>query len=268
MNKSQIEYKIGDVNHIFDILCGGMEIVNSVAAINFANKSIEGFSESNYTKGILNGALSLVSGLYAVGDFVGRFCRKRIYQKVTSKDEDKFPLQTVDKIEVEDKTGLEFLLTKTEFNTKKEWGAAIESCYENGTGVIKKIGTYEDNAECFGDQKNTDMTVNPKAIEKKGYNGFSHYHPFGKGMNYNINRIDKGACPAEGINLLTFNMPWGSEVIVYNQKYVYLSSNESKTEFVKANPKDILKYLGKPRKKKEKITFPTLVPNELRPYFA
>ena len=162
-------------------------------------------------------------------------------------DKDKFPLDHVDKVVIDDISGLESLLTRTKLNRDScEWGTVLKAYEKDGVAIVDQIlePTEAEKQKYVYDLKENSLRFDTDKIKEAGFNGVHHSHnQFGGAANYPIHNGDR-YLPANWINLLTFNTQEGPEVIAYNRLHTYIPKNkDDKTHLVKASVKDIMKYL-------------------------
>lgn len=187
------------------------------------------------------GIFSLPVFLYGGYFGLGRLCAPYLRSQRTSNH-----LLDTSEIVFKDLNGLEGLLDRTWQGGSKEWGTVHKAHNENEKAVIHSILNPEDAIEAGAIRSANKSTVicNPARIKELGYNGLHHFHPGGGSMNFSVNLIDR-AKPAEWINLLTFNMPYGPEIIGFNLNHTYIpAKREDKTRLIRAKRRDIWRYLG------------------------
>lgn len=250
MNKKQLQYRFGRLFNNNDIIfsCNsgllGCTLIRHI--LNYQN--MENPMPFIITEGILLtfcGFMSIRMGLRT------RFLSLiENYEIKTNKS--KYPLEHSKKVIIDDSNGLEMLLDKTARKEDLEWGTMLNAYDDKGRAVIYKISDPEllknfkipgkklVKKDFFWEQK---MTLSRKKIVKSGYNGFHHYHPFNEYGNFTINVLDRFS-PHNWINLLTFNLPEGPEIIGYNNRFVYIPKDKTKKELLLASPKKIMEYLS------------------------
>lgn len=148
----------------------------------------------------------------------------------------------------EDKKGLEMLLEITGREMASEWGTVYKANMDKGRAVIYEI-LHPDNAKKEGIIRSAEahqLKIDFQKIDET-YNGIHHFHPTEGCQNFAVNLIDRTK-PAEWINLLSFNMPYGPEIIGFNLKYTYIPQEKSnnlraKSKLVRATTRDIWRYL-------------------------
>ncbi len=223
----------------------------------FTKNAIESYSAGTaggFLGGLLFSYLVFIAGVPAIHFSIGRL---RYYKHILeiSVNKTKYPLEHVKKVQITDTFGLSHLLNRTNAYEKNEWGTFLHATEENEIATIDKIFSDEEvkeNRLIIHAGKDRILPNNDEAI-KLGLNGFHHYHTGGGTMNYSLNYPELSR-PKNWINLLTFNLPNGPEIIAFNHAHVYIpdnsndSKNNSKTELVRANSKEIRSYL-------ERITF-------------
>ena len=164
----------------------------------------------------------------------------------------KYPLEHSKKVVIDDSDGLEMLLDRTTRKEDLEWGTLLNAYDDKGRAIIYKISNPKIlknfkhpkkrlvEKGFLGGQR---LNIDRGEISKQGYNGIHHYHPYGEFDNFVVNDFDRYS-PLNWINLLTFNLPEGPEVIGYNWHYVYIPNGKSKKELLLASPKKIMEYLS------------------------
>ncbi|MBM3199906.1 hypothetical protein FJZ53_03125 [Candidatus Woesearchaeota archaeon] len=247
MNKKQIAYQIGRIyNQNYDSI-----LILSTGY--FTYRAIESFIR---TKGILDIPLGIFFAASSI--FCGiRACKltslkseKHSDIKTFNKAKENYPLEYADKVIIDDKPGLEKILDRTSMQEKKEWGTFLKAHDDKNRAVIHHI-VSPDDAETSGlvvKQEEHRLYVDWDIAENNGCNGGHHYHPsknsWINAMDYTINLNDRTVAPNNWLNILTFNMPSGPEIIGFNRQYTYIPKEKSnKAELVKATPKQIIKYL-------------------------
>lgn len=150
-----------------------------------------------------------------------------------------------EEIIINDIQGLEMLLDRTACYEINEWGTALNVEEKKPKAIITEIKKPEDMVSA-GFIEHTDedsFTFNMQIFHH--YDGIHHYHP-GKicGKNFAVTFIDRNL-PLDAINLLSFNMPYGPEIIGYNTRYTYIpAKREDKTRLIRARRRDIWRYLA------------------------
>jgi len=164
-----------------------------------------------------------------------------------AKNHEKYNLENVSEIVIDDMEGLEILLEKT--NEKKifEWGTFLKSYDDKGKAVVSEILDFEEAKEqgLVSSSRPWRIISKKNLAKEKGYNGFHHYHPSIPGLasaNYSIHCLDRYSL-MNWLNLLSFNMPDGPEIIGYNRNYTYLPKDKSKKHLIQATNKQIIEYI-------------------------
>ncbi len=182
-------------------------------------------------------------GLYYFKSRVGVYLTKK-----TTEDKKEFPLEHSEKIVFDDVNGLEMLLENTRSSHKIEWGTFFNAHDDKENAVISNILSKEEVEKSglilgqgFG------YIMYNIAEARKQYQGFQHFHPTVltkklSYMNYAVSNVDRFA-PPNWLNLLTFNLPKGPEIIGFNSRYNYIPKDKTKRELVRATPKQIREYL-------------------------
>ncbi|MBS3109073.1 hypothetical protein J4227_00920 [Candidatus Woesearchaeota archaeon] len=248
MNKKQMAYQTTR------ILYGKEDIILLGSAALFGWNSADYLANAqDFMRYAIGGAFGLAS--LSVGFFAFLTVGTRHYlnkdRKKLENDGASYPLQNSERITIEDADGLENLLERTRAGERKEWGTLLKAYDDKGTTVVTEIlhpGIAEAEGLIFFLTGGTGQ-VNSALARQQGYNGFHHYHPnHGPGWagagNFSIGLVDRNK-PLDWINLLTFNMPDGPEIIGFNQRFVYVPLEKgSKNELVRADHGKIMEYLG------------------------
>ncbi len=207
---------------------------------------------------LFNMAFGFVIGEYISKDskeerFDG-FCNHEERERIRKYCREKYPLCFVEKITIEDGQGLEDLLKRTAGKEKLEWGTALRSVVHRKRARVQEIlNSYEAEEKKFVlERKKTSIHLDFEKMIRAGYNGYHHFHPghylsYGT-TNFIVSERDKHERfhgSGGSINLLTFNMPYGPELIAYNLFDTFIPTDDSKRELVKATPRDIHRYLGR-----------------------
>jgi len=171
-----------------------------------------------------------------------------VSNKEINSNKDKYPLEHVDSVRIDDNQGLEELLLITSLYQGKEWGTVLKAYEKNGTAIITDILFPREAKEkgLVGNETETSMTIDAHETQKEGFNGFQHYHPtldYFSARNYTVSSVDRLKIP-NWINLLTFDMPDGPEIIAFNRQHTYIPTDKTKKVLVKATPKEIYQYLS------------------------
>jgi hypothetical protein len=171
----------------------------------------------------------------------------------------KCPLEYVDRIRITDERSLDSMLQRTAGMEEREWGT-VHKAYNSGNEAI----IFEILEPAIAEEKGIIRKRRPNSIMVRAgrdsswasrlgyYGGIHHYHPMHGGLegpleiyacNFVVSTVDK-ADLINRVNLLTFNMPYGPELIGYNTRYTYLPADGSKRVLARASPRDIYDYLG------------------------
>lgn len=241
MNLKQIQYSFGIIKNRTDIaslLTMGYCVEKSVGLAPYT--SIE--------QGVV--MLGLSASCFIASYLIGRKTIKGQLslwknRRVVNRNKELFPLEFVDEIRIEDVGGLEMLIERTAEKEKYEWGTVLKVSDCDGIGIVGEIlDSFEaENKRLASKRKKHQLYIDFLKSEAEGYSGFHHFHPIQKGLNYNVNSIDRSFWLG-GLHLLTFNLPDGPEIIGFNSQFTYLPTDKTKRKLVRATPKDILKYLG------------------------
>lgn len=241
MNRKQISY-------LFGRGAIGFDMAFLATAIKFGNNAVNDFSNSQVAPGIVSGLLSLYAAYHGLKENMIRGLSYYELKKITNNKES-FPLEHSDKIIIDDAKGLELLLSETNSSKKNEWGTFVKAYDDNETAIVYNILNFSLGKDIglINEGKRGSLTMESEKAIEQGYNGSQHYHPdigpkwFGA-RNFYIGALDK--FKQKGwIQLLTFNLPEGPEIIGYNRQYVYLPTDSFKRELKRATPNQIMKYL-------------------------
>ncbi len=191
--------------------------------------------------------ISSAGCLALTGAICKEYFKKRVKlyrnQRFIQRHKSLFPLEFATKVKINDAAGLEGLLIRTAEKEKLEWGTVFRAYEDQGTAVINNIlDSREAEAQGFvTDREKDSICFNFLKMRKNKYNGLHHYHPVGLSTNYSLGLADRLVSP--GIDILTFNLSDGPEIIGYNSRHVYIPADKSKRELVQATFGDIWNYL-------------------------
>lgn len=253
MNKKQLAYQIGRVycnyyDILFSALAGGYAHL-------LARLSAQFFSQARDIRDLYNIPGALL-GLLAISLGIPPLLsgKARLLSYLESKEiegnPDKYPLEHAVEVILDDVNGLEMLLEKTAEGGDIEWGTFLNAYDDRRRAVIyhildpneaKKLGLV-------GKGSTIGMDLRIKKAEEEGYDGHHHYHPdeilgFLGAMNFNVSFIDRNQSK-NWINLLTFNLPEGPEIIGFNRKRTYIPTDDTKRRLALATPEQIMEYLA------------------------
>lgn len=244
MNRYQWIYQLGrGVHHNADFIFlsfSGFFLYNSG---NFLYNSGNIFSTTgsliDLTSNLLNLSFGTLSLIYGIG-----YCKNK--DEVVNKKSS----QNLKNVVIEDKKGLEILIEKTGKKEKKEWGTLLKAYNDNERAVIYQILDIEKSRKLrlITKERGYSLELDKKNSEIMGFNGYHHYHPrilfkSLSSINFSINYNDR-VVPDNWINLLSFNMPYGPEIIAFNRDSIFMPIDSSKKEFIRASPKNIMSYLN------------------------
>lgn len=160
-----------------------------------------------------------------------------------------FPLEHANAIVIKDSRGVDDLLERTREAELEEWGTFLVANHSRGKAIIEKILEFEEAKrigivdEGYFDRLGMDATK----ADELGYNGSIHYHPgfkiFGA-LDFHVHHGDRYN-PGNWINLLTFNLRRGPEIIGYNRTHLYLREDSRNNIMVRASPIKVLQHLSK-----------------------
>jgi len=160
-----------------------------------------------------------------------------------------FPLEHAKSIVIKDNRGVDDLLERTREAELNEWGTFLVASHSKDKAIIEKILKSEEAKEIgiVGKGYPDRIELYMQKADNLGYNGSIHYHPgfkiFGA-LNLHVHYGDRYN-PGNWINLLTFNLRKGPEIIGYNRTHLYLREGLRNDIMVKASPIKVLQYLNK-----------------------
>ncbi len=249
MNRTQGAYLCGrGIVNYYDIF--GFAVAATVGY-----NSLEGLERVITTQGVTEGdkiQVALEAGIaLSLGFYVLSYGRARLaLYSQNVKNKKAYPLEHAERIFIEDREGLEFLLEETAAHKTNEWGTLLNAYKERGRTIIYEIAEpHICKQEGFiGEGTRSSLPFDFIRANEAGYKGYHHYHPnrvgppwFGA-ANFAISFFDK-IQPKNWINLLTFNMPEGPEIVGFNRQYTYIPVDASKRKLMRATPKQIMEYL-------------------------
>ena len=181
----------------------------------------------------------------------GHFSYDQYHDVMKALPKEQYSFEYAKQVRIEDVHGLEMLLEKTRQNEVLEWGTVFNVFDDHGVPVVHQIVDPEEAVQrgiVIGRSSGSILFSN---VAMKPYGGYQHYHPnhskflqFCCGFHYRVSFVDRCKFP-NWINLLTFNLPEGPEMIAFNRKFTYVPTNASKTVFVRATASQIMEYLRK-----------------------
>lgn len=249
MNSKQMSYQMGRLLYNnYDMIFLGFSGASFIpAGTHFAQATT--ISGPEFATGVWYSFVGALSGFYA---YIGGAARLRLAQQRKlsyEKEESTFPSDP-ERIILDTYSGLEYLLEKTAEKSRKEWGTFHKAHLDKDRAVIYDILPIEIGKEqgLIGKSKLDGVRLEFSKAAEQNYNGCHHFHIqvlplLFEAHNYAIGLNDKYK-PESWINLLTFNMPDGPEIIGFNRKHTYIPINKEKTELVRATPREIMKYLA------------------------
>lgn len=250
MNKKQWAYLVGRAFYKNDgNLFLGLTALAGYGSIS-AFHAADGFSDSGRIwLGTTNGFLALYSGFYALVHAAIRGFSHSELKEMREKKE-YYPLEQAERVIIDDQRGLDFLLERTSRGERQEWGTFLRAYDDKGKAIIDEILDISVGKQggLIGEGTTTGVKLECTRANREGYRGCHHYHtgwwPRWLGaMNFSVGSLDKYK-PEGWINLLTFNLPEGPEIIGFNRQHIYIPTKHSKRELVKATPQQIMEYLG------------------------
>lgn len=190
---------------------------------------------------------------YAVASGIALGFRFQFWRDQKTAGNEVYKLENANKIVIDDSNGLEALLEKTRKGSWKEWGTVFRVHDDDKRAVISEIVAPSVAKEdgLVTQERMASVWFNLTKMKEEGYNGRHHYHSdiipkILRGLNYAISPLDRSG-EFDHMNLLSFRMPSGPELIGYNKRFVYLPTDSSKKELIKASPRDVWNYLEKKR---------------------
>ncbi len=250
MNRGQFAYQVGRLAR------SNYDILFLALAARLGTHSFQRFSEAqdisdlgDVSLGTILGVSATISALYAIYGGAARLLSQYHSWKI-NRNADDYPLEFAESVVIDDKDGLNFLLDKTHASGKTRWGTFLKAHDDNGRAVIDDISDIE---ECRKQGLITQGKRGGSNLElfkgrDMGYDGYHHYHrdisPKLLGASNYAIELHDGISPDNWINLLTFNVPEGPEIIGFNRRCVYIPMGPSKQELIPATPKRIKAYLG------------------------
>jgi hypothetical protein len=197
-----------------------------------------------YALGAVGGAVLLARGCKFWKGFPKRRSLNREIKEI-NKNKERFPLEHVGSIVIDDKAGLEGLLDRTNEKDSLEWGTFLKSHDDQGRAICYEILDSEEaeTKRLITERKKKSVRIHISKAKRLGYNGDHHCHPGKSCANYDLSVGDRNGSYKGWLNLLSFNSFKGPEIIGYNKQHVYLPNNKEKTELVKATHKEVMKYL-------------------------
>ncbi|MBS3107462.1 hypothetical protein J4468_00965 [Candidatus Woesearchaeota archaeon] len=150
-------------------------------------------------------------------------------------------------VQITDLFGLEGILQKTAEKSKIEWGTLLqEQSFKHYVQInnILDIGTGK-KLGLIGEGFRSTVKLFPC---RGKYQGICHFHPedialFLGAANFAVSARDRLVFKKDSINLLSFNMTYGPEIIAYNRQFTYIPANKDKTLLMKAGFREVITYL-------------------------
>lgn len=235
MNRKQIQYLAGiTIGENPDLMFAGLALGTTYEMVNQ-------FSSGHGISGLMFGFLS-----FECSRILPRMVAARINYLSLRKGILELPFENVEEVNIQ-ASSLDGLLEKTWYHEKDEWGTVLRADHTPYQAIIKEIldPIEAKNQGLVYGENHYSTRFNFREIQRRGYNGFHHYHPGINAMSFSVNLIDKSKC-ANAINLLTFNLPEGPEIIAFNRRFVYIAADQSKRQLVKATSGQIMEYLKHP----------------------
>ncbi len=244
MNKKQVAYQMGRlVNNNCDLLLLGITAI-------VGYHSVDHFVNSQISAGLSTAALSLCAGYDSVRCVISRLVVHDYLKELRTRPASFYPIEQVPEVIIDDLDGLEFLLSKTRDGESKEWGTFLKAHHDQGRAVVGHIldVNLAKQRGLIGKGSRSSLHLDTSKAYVEGYNGYHHYHPgfaprWLGAMNFSISLVDRVASKEGWINLLTFNLPEGPEIVGFNRQYVYIPKDASRRELIRATPGQVMEYL-------------------------
>jgi hypothetical protein len=243
MNKKQIAYQAARGQD--DVY---MDLFKISASAFVGYYSVKFFSSGQIFPGIVASILPIYTCFHAGLPLLVRGLSSYELSKM-KKDRKKYPLEYVDSVVIDDLSGLAQLLQKTAECEPKEWGTFLEAHHDDGMAIIHNLLDVKEASASFSYRSNKFIKIASSANLTE-YNGLHHYHPpseeiprFSEARNFYIVPLDRFNT-ANWINLLTFNLPEGPELVAFNRQFTYIpQSKNNKSVLSRATPEQIMEYL-------------------------
>ncbi len=248
MNREQFAYRLGRLGR------SNYDVASLIAAAVLGADSVIRFSRAenisdlgDVGQGAILGATGLLLGAFAVYGGASRFV-SMYHSRQISMNEDDYPLEHAGRVVIDDHDGLGFLLDKTAEKGMAGWGTFLRVRDDHGDAVVDKIFDIGQMREegLITEGRKGNLRLETFKAKESGYNGCHQYRGsvcpewFGA-ANYAV-KLDDRICPDDWMNLSTFNVRNGPEIIAFNRDTVYLPAS-NKREFFPATPRRIKAYL-------------------------
>ncbi|MBW3011713.1 hypothetical protein KY311_00865, partial [Candidatus Woesearchaeota archaeon] len=233
MNAKQFAYQYGRLRSKYDqqffaassAMLGTLGIMNFARAFDYQGE----FDSLSMASGIVCAGCALMTAKEYLLIHKARKKKKALLGKI--EDKSTFKNEHVEKVVIDHPEGLELLLDKTSRHSLREWGTCIDAHMEEDDSSRVIIDYILDPNEAikqglFGNGTRSSLRFSLAGAKARGYNGFHHYHTtigprWTGGRNFAVSEFDRTKEP-NWINLLTFNMPEGPEIIAFNFLHTYI----------------------------------------------
>lgn len=252
MNKKQIAYQVGRfLSNFYDIIFFTGAGFCAYASAHFFLK-VQDIRDLNSIRDIAYGIMSGIAAVhFGYWSLLGLSGRYGLYSEaegiITNKEN--YPFEYVNSVIFEDYEGLELLLEKTREGEREEWGTFLKAYEDEGKAYIYEILDVKEakRSGLFTKGVSDRVYLEIHQAAEEGYQGVHHYHPPDRpiwlgAMNFAVGINDRFKMP-NWINLITFNLTEGPEIIAYNRQHTYILKDKLKRELVLATPKQIMEYL-------------------------
>ena len=134
----------------------------------------------------------------------------------------------MDRLVICDEEGLRRLLERTSLKENQEWGTVLRN---DGNTISQILDSFEAERIGLVVGKGKGFVVHDMTLgEGLGYTGTHHYHPkedFDPSQNFLVHKEDRNCVDGKGIHLLTFNMPYGPEIIAYDRNKTFIPADRN-----------------------------------------
>lgn len=183
-----------------------------------------------------------------------RDTRKQVDSQIEEifKDRDRYPVEFVDSIVIQDIEGLERIMQQTAEERKTEWGSLLKVHSEDGKAIVTHIQDPDEavRMDLFIRADESNLVWDYSKADINQYGGDHHFHTTSlpnkwmNAMSYSVNSSDR--CSINNwLRLITFTLPEGPEIIGLNRQFTYIpKEKDNKTVLVRADHKEIFQYLA------------------------
>ncbi len=249
MNGEQIAYQIGRA------IKSNYDAASLLLATGFGARAVQSFCGVNGPSddyriigGSLFFALSGAVAFYGLRGGLSRLVSAIESGRIKEKPAD-YPLEHAERIIIEDKDGLGEILERTRKGGNSEWGTLLKAYGDGGVAVVYDILDIERGKKegLIREEKRNRLEMDILGARDMGYSGCHHYHrdigpSWFAARNYAIDLHDR-VKPEDWINLLSFNLSDGPEIIGFNRSNVYISPGKDKKDLFRATPREINAHL-------------------------